>query len=195
VNAEPAYAAPDWRDWRGLLAPWPGAGAAIATLEAIRAFDHLAPFDPLLIGTFPLGLTVPGSDLDIACHMPDPASARAKLGRAFGQCAGFRESLSRRGGVPTLVVGFEAGGHAVEIFGQPVPAMAQFGHRHLRAEHLLLWRHGAALRAAVLALKRRGMKTEAAFARALGLPAGDAYRQVLDEAAIAASACGLPLRF
>src|SRR6185436_4085726 len=36
-----------------------------------RLFRQLAPFQPTLIGTFPLGLQVDGSDLDIACTCDD----------------------------------------------------------------------------------------------------------------------------
>jgi Domain of unknown function (DUF4269) len=32
-----------------------------------RLFRDLAPFQPTLIGTYPLGLAVVSSDLDIAC--------------------------------------------------------------------------------------------------------------------------------
>jgi hypothetical protein len=190
------YVEPAWRDWRGLLAPWPEGDAAIAALETVEVFDRLAAFDPLMIGTYPLGLVVPGSDLDIACHMPDPGLARATLRQAFGGHGPIDDTLSRRDRVPSLVLGFAARGHAIEIFGQPVPAAAQMGHRHLRAEHFLLWWHGVALGAAVLALKRGGMKTEPAFATALGLPPdGDAYRQVLDHATALAARGGLSLHF
>ncbi|MBR0650789.1 DUF4269 domain-containing protein [Roseomonas terrae] len=182
AGAKGAYVEPDWRDWRGLLAPWPEGAAAIAALEAADVFGRLEPFGPLLIGTFPLGLAVVGSDLDIACHLPDPAASRQSIRAAFGAETGLRDRLFTLGGQPTLVLGFEAGGHAIEIFGQPVPPRDQFGHRHLRAEHFLLWRHGEPLRLAVRALKRQGMKTEPAFAAALGLPAGDPYVQLLEHA-------------
>jgi hypothetical protein len=36
-----------------------------------RLLRQLAPFQPTLIGTFPLGLQVDGSDLDIACTCDD----------------------------------------------------------------------------------------------------------------------------
>ncbi|MEO3471926.1 DUF4269 domain-containing protein [Roseomonas sp. CAU 1739] len=190
-----AYVEPDWQDWRALLAAWPEGEAAITALDSIDAFGRLAAHAPLLVGTFPLGLALPGSDLDIACHMPDPVAAGAVIRRAFGTHGAASDRLFLRDGVPTLVYGFEAEGHAIEIFGQPVAPREQFGHRHLRAEHVLLWRHGEALRAAVRDLKQGGMKTEPAFAAAIGLPAGDAYRLVLDHADAVAAQAGLALRF
>jgi len=41
--------------------------AASCTLEALRVFDLLQAFDPVLIGTIPLAIDIPGSGLDIVC--------------------------------------------------------------------------------------------------------------------------------
>jgi hypothetical protein len=34
--------------------------------------DLLARFDPRITGTLPLGVSLPGSDIDILCHAPEP---------------------------------------------------------------------------------------------------------------------------
>jgi hypothetical protein len=41
--------------------------ATYCTLEALRVFDLLQAFDPVLTGTIPLAIDIPGSDLDIVC--------------------------------------------------------------------------------------------------------------------------------
>ena len=36
-------------------------------LEALRIFPLHGPFDPMLAGTIPLDMDIPGSDLDMVC--------------------------------------------------------------------------------------------------------------------------------
>lgn len=75
-------------------------------------------------------------------------------------------------------VAFRAEAYPVEFFVQDVPLREQRAFRHLVAEYLLLERHGMALRQQVREFKEFGVKTEPAFAQALGLP-GDPYLALL----------------
>jgi hypothetical protein len=138
-----------------------------------RIFAVLAPYTPTLIGTFPLGLQVDGSDIDIACSCTDlDAFARALAELGFPH-------VERRPLEPDAVVAsMIAGDVEVEVFGQAVPVYAQAGFRHMVVEGRLLAVGGAALADRVRAAKRGGLKTEPAFATVLGL-AGDPYRAVL----------------
>jgi hypothetical protein len=43
--------------------------AAYHTLEAPQVFPLPDPFDPMMAGTIPLNLAIPGSDLDIVCSV------------------------------------------------------------------------------------------------------------------------------
>lgn len=144
-----------------------------------RLFRDLAAFQPTLIGTYPLGLAVDGSDLDIACACDDldrfEHALRATLPR-LGVAARFERSET--GGRPAIVAAFELGDVAVEIFGQALPVTAQRGFRHMVIEGQLLGIGGAALAARIRELKRAGIKTEPAFAQLLGL-AGDPYEALL----------------
>lgn len=50
--------------------------------EVLRYLDparRLNPFDPRVAGTPALGLDLPGSDLNILCHAPDPDAFLAVL--------------------------------------------------------------------------------------------------------------------
>ncbi|HEX8110192.1 MAG TPA: GNAT family N-acetyltransferase [Kofleriaceae bacterium] len=140
-----------------------------------RLFRDLAPFQPTLIGTYPLGLAVDGSDLDIACACDDldrfEHALRATLA-ALGVAARFERSET------AVVAAFELGDVPVEIFGQALPVTAQRGFRHMVIEGQLLVIGGAALAARIRDLKRAGTKTEPAFAQVLGL-AGDPYEALL----------------
>lgn len=149
-------------------------------LQALRetaVIERLAGFDPHVAGTPPLGLDLPDSDIDILCHAPDPAALAERLWRAFGHRDQFALRQWTKGGRP-IVAGFRANGWAFEIFGAVEPVAEQAGWRHFQIERRLLALQGGRLREAVLALRRQGLKTEPAFAAALGL-AGDPYAALL----------------
>lgn len=139
----------------------------------------LAPFHPLLAGTYPLGLQIEGSDIDLLCEIPSLERFEAFLdahGALFGRATRRRAAHCRP---PALVVSLELSGLEVEIFAQALPTHQQHGFRHMVVEGRLLALGGPALARAIVDLKRRGRKTEPAFAEALGL-SGDPYAAVLD---------------
>ncbi len=78
-----------------------------------------------------------------------------------------------------MIASFEAHGWAFEVFGQARAVGEQFGWRHFPVERRLLAQGGPSLRAAVMARRRAGTKTEPAFADALNLR-GDPYETLLD---------------
>ena len=173
------FAAPMLPDWKDIGYLRHGSAAQQRAYHALHDADLLArlrPFGPVLVGTFPLDLTVPGSDLDIICEVPDEASFRQALA-GFASYPGYAVRPAGTA-VPAVVVSFELAGLPVEIFGQAVPTVRQYGYRHLVVEARLLALGGPALRAQALALKADGLKTEPAFARLLGLP-GNPYQALL----------------
>lgn len=145
-----------------------------------RLFRDLDEFQPTLVGTYPLGLQVDGSDFDIACTCGDlEAFERAlRAGLARIGIAEVRVEHLDTVEPPAIVANFELGGIAIEVFGQPLPVHAQRGFRHMVIEGQLLVHGGTALRDQVRALKRAGIKTEPAFAQLLSL-AGDPYVALL----------------
>lgn len=148
----------------------------VQALRETAMLESLAGFDPHVAGTPPLGLDLPDSDIDILCHAPDAAALAERIWRAFGECEHFALRQWTQGGRP-IVAGFRACGWAFEIFGAAQPVAEQLGWRHFRVERRLL-ALDSGLREAVMALRRQGLKTEPAFAVALGL-AGDPYEALL----------------
>ena len=61
----------DWRDLTYLLQGTATQQAAYYALEALRVFALLGAFDPMLVGTIPLDIDIPGSALDIVCYAAD----------------------------------------------------------------------------------------------------------------------------
>jgi hypothetical protein len=137
-------------------------------------FRALAPYAPTLVGTFPLGLQVEGSDIDIACTCTD-LDAIARLLADLGFPRVERRALDPDAVVAAMTID----DLEVEVFAQPLPVTQQAGFRHMVIEGRLLVLGGAPLADRIRAAKRTGLKTEPAFAAVLGL-AGDPYRALLD---------------
>lgn len=135
--------------------------------------DLLAGFDPRVAGTLPLGVSLPGSDIDILCHAPEPNDVADCLWEAREQLAGLVLRRWISGGRP-LVAAFAIDRWPVEVFASPVEVDRQAGWRHFVVERRLLELAGEPLRQRVLELRRAGARTEPAFAAALGLQ-GDPY--------------------
>jgi hypothetical protein len=140
-------------------------------------FAALAPFEPTLVGTFPLGLQVAGSDLDVICRADDFQVFEEVLSNWFTLAGVDSETWQRN--ERAVSVRFDAMGTAIEVYGEATPVLAQLGYRHMVVEARLLAVGGAALRERVRALKVRGMKTEPAFAHVLEL-VGDPYLALLE---------------
>ncbi|WP_298399088.1 DUF4269 domain-containing protein [Sphingobium sp.] len=151
----------------------PSYAQALACSDALA---KLALFDPHVVGTPPLGIDLPESDIDIVCEAPAPPAFAAHLQAVFGDEAEF--ALRERPDLDAVIAGFTAHGWPFEIFGQNRPVAQQDGWRHFQIENRLLRIGGTRLRAAIMDLRHRGLKTEPAFASLLGL-AGDPYAALL----------------
>ncbi len=138
---------------------------------------RLAPFDPHVAGTPPLGLDLPDSDIDILCHAPDPQAFAAAVWAACRDLPGFA-MWQWQGRDRPVVAQFQFAGWLFELFGQGRPVAEQLGWRHFQIERRLLALGGEPLRTAVMACRHAGAKTEPAFAQVLGL-AGDPYAALL----------------
>lgn len=156
--------------------------AAYQCLKQARIFEGLHAFDPILVGTIPIEIDLPNSDLDIICYYPSAAQVstfRLLLLEQFAHYSNFtlQTGTTRQGAA--IWVNFDLDSFEVEIFGQNIPVTEQHAYRHLCIEAALLEHYGADFRMAVLELKRRGVKTEPAFAQVLGL-SGDPYEALLE---------------
>ena len=146
-------------------------------LQRTGVLALLAPYDPHVAGTPPLGLDLPGSDIDIVCEVLDADAFVALLTEHFGDQPDF--SVHARPDLGAMIIRFSTWDWSFEIFGQALPVAQQHGWRHFRIERRLLDLGGPALAQAIIALRHRGLKTEPAFAALLGLT-GDPYAALLD---------------
>jgi hypothetical protein len=169
----------DWRDISYLRSGTERQRAVYGVLHESAVLEVLSGFDPVLVGTFPLDLDVPGSDLDIVCYAKEPDVFGERVREAYGHLTDFSVRHKRIKNRDSVIARFSFGGFPFEIFGQPIPVSDQDAYRHMVAEYRLLQLGGDNLRRMVRGLKLQGAKTEPAFAQALQLE-GDPFDLLLE---------------
>ncbi|APJ15994.1 TPA: DUF4269 domain-containing protein [Aeromonas hydrophila] len=167
----------DWRRLDYLAHGNPRQRSAHALLTA-GVWDELAAqcSDLALVSTVAIGLDRPGSDLDIVCQYPEPATFAATL-----DAQGWR--VAQKGAdiwlAEQTVTGVDGHPWPLELYLTPDPLERLNGWRHLSLMAALLEQFGAAFYHQVLRLRREeGLKGEAAMCHLLGL-AGDPYAALL----------------
>lgn len=151
---------------------------AYSVLVNNEIFPKLIAFNPILAGTIPINIDIENSDLDIICCFSDKQEFQKTIVDHFETKKNFIIREQQSSGVVAVVANFYLDGFEIEIFGQSIPTKQQFAYRHLIVEHHLLIKHGDELRNQIIKLKQQGLKTEPAFALALGLT-GDPYIELL----------------
>jgi hypothetical protein len=151
---------------------------AYHVLTKYQVMEKLGSYTPILAGTVPLNIQIPGSDLDVICYFIDKELFKMVLERSFSKFNGFTLTNIDINGQDSVVANMNIDNWKVEIFGQSVPVKNQNAYRHMEAEHRFLYKKGESLRQEVIKLKLQGYKTEPAFAKALGLK-GNPYTALL----------------
>lgn len=162
-----------------LLSGSPQQVLAYYTLMDLRLFGLLQGYHPVLAGTIPINIDTEDSDLDILCCFSSTERFEHDLKLFFGDQENFKLRKLTMNGIETVIADFQTKNFPIEIFAQPVPVDQQAGYRHMLIEHSLLLKHGEELRKQIISLKKSGLKTEPAFAEALGLT-GDPYISLLE---------------
>ncbi|HEA3131130.1 TPA: DUF4269 domain-containing protein [Aeromonas hydrophila] len=167
----------DWRRLDYLAHGNPRQRSAHALLTA-GVWDALTAqcSDLALVSTVAIGLDRPGSDLDIVCQHPEPATFAAVLATQGWQVAqkGADIWLAEQ-----TVTGADGHPWPLELYLTPEPLEHLNGWRHLSLMAALLERFGAAFYHQVRHLRLdEGLKGEAAICHLLSLT-GDPYAALL----------------
>ena len=149
-----------------------------SVIDDLNLLEILGEFKPRVIGTPPLGIDLPTSDIDIACQAEDLEHFSESLRKQFGDLQQFSIKQVNVSGNPAVSVSFFAHDWEIEIYCETRPVERQWGYRHFFIEHRLL-ELAPGLRSTILELRELGLKTEPAFARALTLR-GDPYEAMLE---------------
>ncbi|QNF35384.1 DUF4269 domain-containing protein [Adhaeribacter swui] len=157
----------------------PAQQQAYRILTNYQLLDILAGFTPVLVGTFPLDIQVPGSDLDVICYCPNIELFKSVIQHNFAECANFTLREKDIKDELTVIANFTIEDLPVEIFGQNKPVAEQLAFRHMQIEYQILLEKGNSFKQHVRRLKAQGFKTEPAFCQLLDLP-GDPYQTLLN---------------
>jgi hypothetical protein len=155
--------------------------AAYTLMDELQIIEILNPFNPILVGTIPINIDIPESDLDIICEVNDNDFSKFEelVWRSFYPLDQFRYSIRTVNGMNNYVANFIYKSWEFEIFGQPLPTHLQNGYKHVMIEYRILHLLGTDGNEQIRALKRKGLKTEPAFAQLLNLE-GDPYDRLLE---------------
>lgn len=148
-------------------------------LEKLNLLEKYHSFDPLIAGTLPLALATENSDLDILLNTQDLEGLSLKLENDFSAYDSFNIILNMVNDLPSLICSFTYDHLKIELFAQARASVEQVAYQHFLIEEKLLKYGASDLRSRVLELKNGGMKTELAFAQALGIE-GDSYQILLE---------------
>ena len=147
-------------------------------IDQLALLDTLADFEPVVIGTPPLGIATDKSDIDIACSTNNLDVFAKFTKKQFGHHQDFRLRDIDHLNEPACVVTFKALDWEFELFCQTLKTAEQWGVRHFIVEQRLL-NLCPQLVQDITMLKEGGIKTEPAFAQVLALD-GDPYEAVLN---------------
>ena len=143
-------------------------------IQDSRVLDLLQDYSPRVVSTIFVGLDTRDSDVDIVCCY----ESQDKFVETFSVAFETHEDFSLKV-YPGHVVGrFWACGFEIEVYSCAEAVHSQNAYRHYRVMERLVELGGDEFMDRIRALKRAGLKTEPAIARALGL-AGDPYEAVL----------------
>lgn len=169
---------PDFFDLRYLANGSPIQRAGFDAIDSLGIIASLREFDPVLVGTLPLGLFVAGSDLDILCFANDLGGFKQNVIGLYSSREKFQVREETLRGTNAVMSSFTFEGFDFEIFAQSTPVRKQVAYCHLCIEWRLMQERDHRFKEQLLALKSRGVKTEPAFAQLLGLE-GDPYDAIL----------------
>ena len=147
-------------------------------IQALEIFDYLQKYNPIVTGTIPIGIDLPGSDLDIICECKDHSKFIKDLSHKFDKYVDFRIWTKTFYGIKSTIANFSHQGQKIEIFGQNLSTDKQNSFRHMLIERRILQEKGTEFKNKIIELKKQGIKTEPAFAQILGLK-GDPYLELL----------------
>lgn len=147
-----------------------------AQLTDLNIIADLATYDPLVVGTIPIGIDIKESDVDIVLCANDLWKLSAMLTELYGVLDSFDIHMHDE---TSLVCRFIFMDFIYEIFACPTPTQESHAWRHMIIEDQILRSQNKQFRAQIINLKKQGIKTEPAFALLLGLK-GNPYTALLD---------------
>ena len=144
-------------------------------LNSTRIFDIIEKYNPILVGTIPIGIDIDSSDLDIICEVYNLEEFEILMREKFSH---FNKFKINKVNDEVLTVNFLIDDFEIEVYAQNIRTTEQNGYRHMMIENRILKLGEDLVRQKVVELKKGGLKTEPAFAKLLNLQ-GNPYDELL----------------
>ena len=155
----------NWKDIEYLSSGNERQQKAYRILKHINILTILNEYDPILVGTIPIGIDIANSDLDIICNVKDFDQFGQLISKNFSSCNSFSEYYTN----DAYIVSFSYSNTEIEIYAINKPTLLQNGYRHMIIEYSILNIAGNEFREEIIKLKEQGYKTEPAFGKLLNL--------------------------
>lgn len=147
------------------------------SLKNSEVLVKLKSFNPLVVGTFPLGLDNSNSDLDICVEFHNENDFITTANNSFSDFSNYQLSPTQVKSGQAILVKFTFENVNYEIIGQHISSNKQIAFQHFQVEEKIL--KYANCHKEILKLRSDGLKTEPAFARHLCLT-GEGYNELLE---------------
>jgi predicted metalloenzyme YecM len=144
----------------------------------LNIFSHINMYEPLIVGTFPLGIPTGESDVDILLNAEDFQAAHQTIHGLVNHHKDYSYKSNTYRNTKYLIYSFTHNRVPFEIYVQNKSTVKQYGFRHFFLEERILQLAKPDWRKKLVQLRADGLKTEPAFAQLLNLP-GDPYESLL----------------
>lgn len=113
--------------------------AAYRVLTGLGLLEQLASYNPILVGTIPLGIDIADSDLDIICQAADIPAWVTEVSRILkGMNITFQVELGEKNAGAQATVSFTHEHFPIELYAESTPSKQQNGYRHMLVEYRIL---------------------------------------------------------
>lgn len=144
-------------------------------LRETEILERLEDYSPIVVGTIPLGIDIPSSDLDIVCQFDQNKEDIEKtLVDYYGDFDHFKITQM---GPNAYAYNFWLDGCEIEVYASKVPTERSNSYRHLLIGSRLIALYGDSFKEKVIQLKKAGYRTERAFSKLLNLH-GEIYETI-----------------
>ncbi|MDH5655468.1 MAG: GNAT family N-acetyltransferase [Spirochaetia bacterium] len=165
-------------DWENIIYLKTGTEKQKHVFEILNSHNILTclkSYNPVLVSSICIDIDIPESDIDIICQYDNIEEFIDYVKSKFSKFLNFRQ-WDRSS--TEVVTSFNIGNFIIEIFASTIPVKQQEGYRHLSIMARLLNIGGNILQDSIRSLKIDGYKSEAAFAKIIGLK-GNPYHELL----------------
>lgn len=144
-------------------------------LKETEILERLSDFSPIVVGTIPLAIDIPTSDLDIVCQFDESKEEIEKI--LIDYYGDYHRFKITQMGIDAYAYNFWVNDCEIEVYASKVPTERSNSYRHLLIGERLLNLYGDSFKEKVIQLKKEGYQTERAFSKLLNLK-GEIYETI-----------------